>query len=543
MSPANLKAWVADSISWAETIFGGKANVIAGATNCDETTPHVHMLVIPIDAKGHLNCRCFLGGGGKLRQLQTSYAGAVAKHGLERGIAGSRRKYIPQKELHEWLNKVDKDCKTSISRLDQALAKLESTPKLEWAISKTKIVSELTQVLDESKNDLTYAFGLAQEVVLARRDALEREQIFREKRATEQNAVEVKQRADEVLKQNADLVRGLDLGPIASDILSLTPTLTDGVCTLADENIALKITGRKFQDTQNNACKGSGAIDLVMKLTGRNFKGAVEYLLTRYPPERIEADAAGNAHQRTTDVIHSPDTEKRILTLSEIPAHIHHAHPTAWPLLCNHLVENHHLDRNLLEKWQKQGLLWAKSDTVLAVARTDFHTNDPTPRGVTLLNLASPPRPPRVLVPHQGGVFWVGSGLAQADTLVAVANPLEALSYRQVFLLDNQDKDPTERTPPPLIMSIDAMFPSPMLIDQIKRTHKKFKLATNTPLRQGKLAEKLPFLLDADGQYFPWFSIEHSGTDWPTKESPLAWTQLLAERMRQTPLETKIRRR
>ena len=38
MTPATLKAWYQDSIAWAGEAFGGKANIIAGATNGDETT-------------------------------------------------------------------------------------------------------------------------------------------------------------------------------------------------------------------------------------------------------------------------------------------------------------------------------------------------------------------------------------------------------------------------------------------------------------------------------------------------------------------------
>lgn len=42
MTEAKIKEWIADSLAWAEQNFGGKANVIAGATNLDEMTPHVH---------------------------------------------------------------------------------------------------------------------------------------------------------------------------------------------------------------------------------------------------------------------------------------------------------------------------------------------------------------------------------------------------------------------------------------------------------------------------------------------------------------------
>ena len=60
----------------------------------DETTPHLVAYVVPIDKKGKLNCRHFLGGREKMTAMQTDFANVVgAKYGLQRGQEGSKAKH------------------------------------------------------------------------------------------------------------------------------------------------------------------------------------------------------------------------------------------------------------------------------------------------------------------------------------------------------------------------------------------------------------------------------------------------------------------
>ena len=125
----------------------------------------------------------------------------------------------------------------------------------------------------------------------------------------------------------------------------------------------------------------------------------------------------------------------------------------------------------------------------------------------------------------------MGNELAKADTIVAVANPLEALSYREIFLLDDNRRDKADKITPPLIISLDTALPTPAFIEQIQKTKKRFRLATNTPLRRDRNPELIPLLLDSNGEFFDWFEIEQIGEDLPVKDRPLAWTRLLAEKV------------
>lgn len=51
----------------------GKENILSVAKHFDESNPHIHVVVVPIDKRGKLNCREFLGGPKKMRDLQEGF--------------------------------------------------------------------------------------------------------------------------------------------------------------------------------------------------------------------------------------------------------------------------------------------------------------------------------------------------------------------------------------------------------------------------------------------------------------------------------------
>jgi len=99
IKPDQLNTWVKSNQQWAAKTYG-KENVVGMQLHCDETTAHLHMQCVPIVSKRRklrgkdefgpeqlrLDARHFTGGAAKLSTMQTSYAEAMAKHGLERGI-------------------------------------------------------------------------------------------------------------------------------------------------------------------------------------------------------------------------------------------------------------------------------------------------------------------------------------------------------------------------------------------------------------------------------------------------------------------------
>ena len=75
----------------------GKENIISAIVHNDETTPHLHLNLMPI-RNGRLCCKDLFNRA-ELTELQTDFHEAVGKHwGLERGREGSPKKHLSTAE-------------------------------------------------------------------------------------------------------------------------------------------------------------------------------------------------------------------------------------------------------------------------------------------------------------------------------------------------------------------------------------------------------------------------------------------------------------
>jgi len=90
--------WVTDNLDFLKNKYGEK-NVVSFTLHQDETTPHIHAVVIPLTDKGRLSADTLFNPT-TLKQLQTDYAKAMAPHGLERGVEGSRRQHQDMKQVY-----------------------------------------------------------------------------------------------------------------------------------------------------------------------------------------------------------------------------------------------------------------------------------------------------------------------------------------------------------------------------------------------------------------------------------------------------------
>jgi hypothetical protein len=97
----NVNAWKEFETSAQKWLFEryGRENVVNFTVHKDESTPHIHAVIVPI-MDGKLNCRGYLGGREKMSEMQTSFAKAVEHVGLQRGIEGSKAKHMELKEFY-----------------------------------------------------------------------------------------------------------------------------------------------------------------------------------------------------------------------------------------------------------------------------------------------------------------------------------------------------------------------------------------------------------------------------------------------------------
>ena len=77
----------------------GEKNIIAAVVHTDETTPHMHLNLMPVTKDGRL-CSKQLFDKSQLQQLQTDFYEAVGKRwGLQRGKEGSQKKHLSTAEF------------------------------------------------------------------------------------------------------------------------------------------------------------------------------------------------------------------------------------------------------------------------------------------------------------------------------------------------------------------------------------------------------------------------------------------------------------
>jgi hypothetical protein len=83
------KQWAKDATKWLIEKHG-RENVLQVDLHLDETTPHLHALVVPLTRDNRLSAKQIIGGPKGLREMQSSFAAAMKPHGLVRGVGGSR---------------------------------------------------------------------------------------------------------------------------------------------------------------------------------------------------------------------------------------------------------------------------------------------------------------------------------------------------------------------------------------------------------------------------------------------------------------------
>ena len=118
-----LKAWCADSLEWLRRTFGAE-NVVSAVLHMDEATPHIHAAVVPIvtgerrkvrkektDEAGKRKyrtkstarprlCADDVMSRVKLKEYQDTYAAAMSKYGLQRGVDGSKARHVTTQEFY-----------------------------------------------------------------------------------------------------------------------------------------------------------------------------------------------------------------------------------------------------------------------------------------------------------------------------------------------------------------------------------------------------------------------------------------------------------
>jgi hypothetical protein len=159
-------SWVQDNLTFMQQRFG-KENVVGFMLHQDEITPHIHAMVVPVTADGRLSCRDVFSPA-TLRQVQTDYAAAMEKHGLQRGILYStahhedvRRHYGAQQMSKEKLAEVAAPVKTTTFQLDALKPWERVRPQEYQAREQARLDAYIAQLVAEANQKLSQVATVA----------------------------------------------------------------------------------------------------------------------------------------------------------------------------------------------------------------------------------------------------------------------------------------------------------------------------------------------------------------------------------------------
>jgi hypothetical protein len=147
-----------DSVKWFSDRYGAD-RILNATVHMDETTPHLHVGVVPITQDGRLSAKAIFTKT-EMKAIQTEFARDVGeKYGLERGVEGSERTHLSE-------------------------ARFKEKKALEMANEYGEITQELQTVTDNYKQELS--------TMQKKRDALQ---------AEIERLEEAKNRADQTMQQ------------------------------------------------------------------------------------------------------------------------------------------------------------------------------------------------------------------------------------------------------------------------------------------------------------------------------------------------------
>ena len=206
-----LDDWCQDNIEWLRKTYGID-NVVSVVLHMDESTPHLHATVVPIvhterqrkkkeqevkrtyrkKSPAPRLCADDVMSRANLKRYQNTYAEAMQKYGLQRGIEGSEAQHISTHEYYRSLMAQGKDIQEDV----EALFK-----------QKEQAEQELLRIKSEKKTEelKNTAAQTATTALKGINSLLGSNKIFRLEKENEQLKGEIKLRGSQIDKLKADM--------------------------------------------------------------------------------------------------------------------------------------------------------------------------------------------------------------------------------------------------------------------------------------------------------------------------------------------------
>lgn len=385
---------------WLLNRYGDR--IVRAELHLDESTPHIHAYMVPLDDKGKLNCRALLGGSRyRLSELQDDFAAAMKPLGLERGIKGSRAKHTEVRKYYAAVNS-SPDASLDMQTMQRQLA------------DRQRAINDSAQMERTNKALSLENQQLKQRLTKASVEAY----------TYSEQALEWQKKYEDL----ADKVRDVPLEQVAYE-LGLDPD-PKSKHKWIHENHTINITGSKFYDWQHLK-GGGGAIDLVMHVNQCNFKQAVAWLNDRLG----EGATLQATTYQTRIIIQTEQVPKFTPPVQE---------ESKWQQIKSYLTRERRLPSSLVDNLHQQGLVYADDKQNAVFIRHSL--DEETITGATLRGTAGTENTFKGLAigsKRNAGWFHFKLGGQSSDPIqraVLVESPIDAMS---IAVLDRTESRKT----------------------------------------------------------------------------------------------------
>ena len=395
--PERLSDFQQSVHNWLDHEYGDR--IVRAELHLDESTPHVHAYLVPLDERGKLNCRGLFGGRQKLSQFQDSYANALSSLGLERGIKGSRAKHTKIQHYYAAINR-SPDLTLDRTTIEHQLAdRVRAIKEKEQALITAKLLSR-------DFEDLIQRLNTAQ--------------------------IKIKTQARELTNWQtryadiANQVRDLPLKDVVYELgLEADP---NDKHKWQNEHHTINITGSKFYDWKQMK-GGGGAIDLVMHINECDYKQSVATLCDRFG----ESAALEAATYKTREIIKTEAVREFVPPVLE---------PNKWQKVRKYLTRERKLPSGLVDRLHEQGLIYADKNQNAVFIRRSIDEEKIT--GATLRGTAGDDNKFKGLAKgskRKEGWFYFDKGEQSSDPVrrvVLVESPIDAMSLAVLERTDSK---------------------------------------------------------------------------------------------------------
>ncbi len=356
-----IRAWAMQTVRWAQERHGAE-NVVAAHLHLDEVTPNLHIMVVPINDKGLLSSGSYIDGKAALRRMHDTYHEAVAHFGLERGERGSKRTHLTMQQMYARTEAAERNARETVA-------------------ARVEIAQPGRVVMDPARYKAEQEARVREQIIAPVAEGAMRARLAEDRaRRAEATLAAVQNQVADLRKDNKTMreeygrliaqVKGIDLADVMRALGGQHDRYDKKMWRVNGEHISVNPArngGAAVFYNHDREKGGQGPIDLMMHVTGYDFRQSVAYLAQEGGRALAVAAAAQfGAHQG--DVIASRVEQGK----ERVPLMLPERAEELWPQVRAYLTRERAIPAPLVDRLHAEGTVYAARHVD---AKGQAHTN------------------------------------------------------------------------------------------------------------------------------------------------------------------------